>query len=88
VKRLPDDRRANRIFLKESLTRELGYTSSASRTDLVGVEGLALTDLRPSGTARFGSESVDVVSNGSFVKAGSPVRIVQAEGYRHVVEPV
>ena len=88
IKRMPDDRRAHRLFLKESLTRELGYTSSASRTDLVGVEGVAVTDLRPSGTARFGADSVDVVSRGAFVRAGTPVRIVQAEGYRHVVEAI
>lgn len=88
LKRLPNDRRAHRLFLNESLTRELGYTSSASRMELVGVEGVALTDLRPAGTARFGEESVDVVSRGSFVSAGTPVRIVQAEGYRHVVEPI
>jgi membrane-bound serine protease (ClpP class) len=88
IKRLPDDRRAHRLFHQDSLTRALGYTSSASRSELVGVEGVALTDLRPSGTARFGEESVDVVSSGVFVKAGTPVRIVQAEGYRHVVEPL
>lgn len=88
LKRLPDDRRAHRLFLNDSLTRELGYTSSVSRTELVGVEGVAVTDLRPAGTARFGEESVDVVSSGGWVKAGTAVRIVQAEGYRHVVEPI
>ena len=88
LKRLPDDRRAHRLFHQEALTRALGYTSSTSRTELIGVEGVALTDLRPSGTARFGDEAMDVVSTGAFVKAGTPVRITQAEGYRHVVEPI
>jgi membrane-bound serine protease (ClpP class) len=88
VKRLPDDRRAHRLFHQESLTRELGYTSSPARAELVGIEGVALTDLHPAGTARIGDESVDVVSTGGYVPAGTPVRVVQAEGYRHVVEPV
>jgi membrane-bound serine protease (ClpP class) len=88
IKRLPDDRRAHRLFLSESLTRELGYRSAPSRDDLVGAEGVALTDLRPAGAARFGEESVDVVSSGAWVKAGTPIRIVQEEGYRHVVEPL
>lgn len=88
VKRLPNDRRAHRLFHQDSLRRELGYVSSASREDLVGTEGVALTDLRPSGTARFGEETLDVVSSGTFVRAGTPVRIVRAEGYRHVVEPL
>lgn len=88
LKRLPNDRRADRIFLRESLTRELGFSSSTARSDLIGVEGVAVTDLRPSGTARFGDESVDVVAGSGWVQAGTQVRIVQAEGYRHVVEPV
>jgi membrane-bound serine protease (ClpP class) len=88
IKRLPDDRRAHRLFLNESLTRELGFTSSHARDQLIGAEGVALTDLRPSGAARFGDESVDVVSRGTFVTAGTPVRVVSAEGYRHVVEPL
>jgi membrane-bound serine protease (ClpP class) len=88
IKRLPDDRRAHRLFLNESLTRELGFTSSHARNQLIGAEGVALTDLRPAGAARFGDESVDVVSRGTFVTAGTPVRVVSAEGYRHVVEPL
>src|SRR5690606_14944856 len=88
MKRLPDDRRAHRLFHQDSLRRELGYVSSTSREDLVGTEGVALTDLRPSGTARFRDETLDVVSTGTFVRAGTPVRIVRAEGYRHVVEPL
>jgi membrane-bound serine protease (ClpP class) len=44
-----------------------------------------VTDLHPSGTAQFGEERVDVVSEGGFVPAGTRVQVVQAEGYRHVV---
>lgn len=88
LKRLPNDSRADRIFLRESLTRELGFSSSTARPELVGVEGVAVTDLRPAGTARFGTESVDVVASSGWVQAGTHVRIVQAEGYRHVVEPI
>ena len=87
IKRLPNDRRADRIFLKETLTRERGYSSSTARSDLIGVEGVTVTDLRPAGTALFGDESMDVVSSSGWVPAGTQVRIVQAEGYRHVVEP-
>ncbi|MDD4933545.1 MAG: NfeD family protein [Methylacidiphilaceae bacterium] len=51
-----------------------------------GEEGVALTVLRPAGTARFGGKLVDVVTSGSFVPAGSRLRIVSAEGVRVVVE--
>jgi membrane-bound serine protease (ClpP class) len=88
IRRLPHDRRARQILLDTSMTRELGYSSNPLRADLVGAEGTAVTDLRPSGTGRFGDENVDVVSDGPWIVAGTPIRIVQAEGYRHVVRPV
>jgi membrane-bound serine protease (ClpP class) len=51
----------------------------------VGQHGVALTDLRPSGTARVGAERLDVVTEGDYVAQGSPVRVIRSEGYRHIV---
>ena len=59
-----------------------------SLPDLVGREGQAITDLRPSGTALIGDERIDVVSESEWITEGTPVRVVSAEGYRHVVRPV
>lgn len=75
------------LMLGGATDRESGYLSQPARADLVGSLGVALTDLRPSGAAKFGEERVDVVSDSSWISAGTPVRIVRAEGYRHVVEP-
>ncbi len=75
------------LMLGGTTDRESGYLSQPSRADLIGSVGIALTDLRPSGAARFGEERVDVVSDSSWISAGTPVRVVRAEGYRHVVEP-
>jgi membrane-bound serine protease (ClpP class) len=88
IRHLPHDRRAQNLWHRTSMTREDGYVSSTSRLDLLGTDGVTITDLRPSGTARFGGEQVDVVSIGPWVMAGTPVRVVRAEGYRHVVEPL
>ncbi|HEX2188630.1 MAG TPA: NfeD family protein [Longimicrobiaceae bacterium] len=88
VRRLPNDRRAGRLILQGSTSREAGYLSAPIREELVGVEGVAVTDLRPSGTGVFGDERVDVVTDGGYVPAGTPIRIVRAEGYRHVVTPI
>jgi membrane-bound serine protease (ClpP class) len=88
VKRLPEDRRARNLLHREELSRDLGFISSRSRSELVGTEGVAITDLRPAGAAKFGSERIDVVSDGPWVPAGTPVRVIRAEGYRHVVEPI
>ncbi|MEK6608051.1 MAG: NfeD family protein [Myxococcota bacterium] len=53
---------------------------------LVGKDGVADTPLRPAGSATFGETRVDVVTDGVFVEAGTPVRVVGVEGMRVVVE--
>lgn len=53
-----------------------------------GMEGVALTDLRPAGTARFGSQRVDVVSEAVFIAKDSPICITLIEGARVVVRPM
>jgi len=73
------------VFLLARTDRDLGYESAETRADLVGTMGTAITDLRPSGTALFGDERIDVVSESSWIPEGTPVRVVSAEGYRHVV---
>lgn len=76
------------IFLLGRTDRAIGYESAHPRTDLVGVVGSAITDLRPSGTGLFNDERIDVVSESEWITEGTPIRIVSAEGYRHVVRPV
>ncbi len=90
LRRLPSSQRLTTlgIFLGEETSRETGYTSAARRQDLVGHDGVAVTDLRPAGTGEFGDERVDVVSEGEWIEAGSPIRIVASEGYRHVVRRI
>ncbi len=87
VRRLPASRRLTNlgIFLGEATSTETGYTSAERRAELVGREGVAITDLRPSGTGVFGDERIDVVSESEWIEAGSPIRITASEGYRHVV---
>lgn len=85
IDRLPRD---TRMALRARTGSDEGYVSSRRRVELVGMDGVAVTDLHPSGTAQFGDERVDVVSEGSFVEAGTAVRVVRADGYRHVVRPV
>lgn len=87
LKKLPASRRLTNlgIFLGQETNRETGYTSSQRRDELMGREGIALTDLRPAGTGEFDDERVDVVSESEWIEKGSPIRIVASEGYRHVV---
>ena len=88
VRHLPYSRSLKGILLDDSTSREAGYLSAPDRQDLIGAVGRTITDLRPSGTAEFGDERVDVVTEGPFLDAGVPVKILRAEGYRHVVRQV
>ena len=51
-----------------------------------GTAGTALTTLRPSGKARFGDHVVDVVTEGDFIAAETPVSVVSTDGMRVVVK--
>jgi membrane-bound ClpP family serine protease len=45
-------------------------------------------DLKPSGKARFGSEVVDVQSQGEYVDAGQRVQVLKREGRNVIVRPL
>jgi membrane-bound serine protease (ClpP class) len=54
---------------------------------LLGLDGVALTDLRPSGTAQVGEERRTVVAENGTIGKGTTVKVVAVEGYRIVVRP-
>jgi membrane-bound serine protease (ClpP class) len=74
------------LMLGDATSRETGYLTGDVRSELIGATGVAVTDLRPAGAARFGDERIDVVADSNWISAGTPVRIVRSEGYRHVVQ--
>ena len=76
------------IFLPAKTASAIGYESAEVRSDLVGKHGTAITDLRPAGTALIGDERIDVVSESEWISAGTPVKVLSAEGYRHIVRSV
>jgi membrane-bound serine protease (ClpP class) len=85
LRHLPNSTRFRRMILADGLDSAAGYISARVRADLVGKEARAVTDLRPAGTVLVDDERIDVVTEGDYVKSGSLVRIIRAEGHRHVV---
>lgn len=59
--------------------------SDQERPSLRGARGVAISDLRPGGFARIDGERVDVVSEGDYIPADSPIVVIADEGYRRVV---
>ncbi len=76
------------IILKDQTSSELGYVSNENRLELIGLEGEALTPLRPAGTGLFDDEIIDIVSEGSFIDKGKKIKITKVEGMRVVVREV
>lgn len=76
------------IILRDRTTSEQGYVSSTNRLELIGLEGITATPLRPSGAAIFDDERIDVVSEGSFIEKDKPVKVVMVEGVRVVVREI
>lgn len=73
--------KAGKVFVSKGKSGDLG----AEPKELLNEEGIALTPLRPSGTALLRGKRTDVVTEGGFVEKGTPVRVVQIEGNRVVV---
>jgi membrane-bound serine protease (ClpP class) len=51
-----------------------------------GARGTAITILRPSGKARFADQVVDVVTEGEFIAAQTPITVIQTDGMRVIVK--
>jgi len=91
LRSLPPDARpgAGGIFLPHRAAPAAGAEPRHGRRgEHLGRRGAAIADLRPAGAALFGEERIDVVAESGWIPAGTPIRIVGAEGYRRVVRPL
>lgn len=77
-----------KIILTDSTNTEEGYVSNINRTDLIGLEGYALTALRPAGTVVIGDERIDVVSEGNFIQKSAKIKVIKVEGAKIVVREI
>jgi membrane-bound serine protease (ClpP class) len=63
-------------------------TGDPESLQLIGIEGIALTILRPAGFALINEKRVDVVTRGENIIQGEKIRVVDVEGNRIIVEKV
>ena len=68
---------------------EEGFSSSNNKfEDLISIEGIAITTLRPSGTAKIKGDKIDVVSEGEMIVKNTKIKVVDVKGNKIVVKPV
>ena len=80
----------DRFILKEELTTANGFVAvdNSAFDNLINLEGITLSPLRPSGFVRIGSQKFEVVSDGDFVERNQRVTVVAIEGTKIVVRPL
>jgi membrane-bound serine protease (ClpP class) len=86
VRAVPQNAWAHRLALVAAQGPE--YVASADYGTLRGRTGTAVSYLRPAGIASVDGRRVDVLTEGEFIAAGTPIRVVRVEGARVFVEPV
>ncbi len=80
------DTRIGRKFAEQS--GKISGKSAEEHPEWVGQQGVAETDLRPSGFARIQGQRIDVVAQRGFVDKGTSVIVLEVHGARIVVRPV
>lgn len=89
---LPSSKFGSRLILQDavasgsSIATQRGETSGEE--SYVGWEGVATTDLVPSGKGTFDGKLLDIISEGEFIERGDKLTITRHEGSRIVVARV
>ncbi len=76
------------IILKDEQNKEKGFISSTDLRYLLGKQGVAVTDLRPSGTGDFDGIEFDVISEGKYITKDTKLVIYKVQGSRLIVKPL
>lgn len=75
--------------LRSELSKKDGVIAqNLSLSDNIGLEGEAITDLRPAGKALIEKRRVDVVSRGEYIKKGVRIVVVEVIGNQVIVREV
>src|SRR5699024_1033805 len=70
-----------RLVLADEQKSESGYVSSTLSKELIGREGIAKTDLRPSGKVEIDDKWYDAVSLDGYITKGTMIRVEKHENY-------
>ena len=75
------------ILSVEEKTSE-GFTSREITSELLGAKGIALTTLRPAGTAEINGKRVDVVTDSEYIENGKNIEVIKVEGMKVLVREI
>jgi len=78
----------NRLVLKDSESRDDGYSGTNDMNGYMGKTGVVTTICRPVGNVDFDGIKLEVVSRGEFIEKGVKVEVIETEGNRVVVKAI
>ena len=74
------------VTLRKTLSREEGVSSQPSELGgYIDMEGTAVTDLRPAGTAVINGKRVDVVTRGEYLEKDVAILVIAVTGNQIIV---
>jgi membrane-bound ClpP family serine protease len=76
------------IILKDQQDKDKGFISSNDLQYLLGKHGVAITDLRPSGTGNFDGIEFDVISEGKYIAKDTKLVIYKVHGSKLIVKAI
>ena len=86
---LPNTRLGKQFILEENSPAADDETFAVSNTNrYLGAEGVAVSNLRPSGIAKIAGERVDVITEGDFVDKDTKIKVVKTTAGRVIVAPL
>jgi membrane-bound serine protease (ClpP class) len=89
IKYVPSTGTWRKFILSTQQKKELGYTVEMKDLKrLTGKEGVAITNLRPSGKAEVNGKKINVISQGEYIALNTKIKIISVEGNKVVVEEV
>ncbi|SDU49463.1 NfeD family protein [Desulfobacula phenolica] len=75
------------LALKQELSKQNGVVSQNQEFETyLHMKGKSVTDLRPAGIAEINSQRVDVVTDGEYIEADTPIIVTGVTGNRIIVE--
>ena len=84
---LPRTRAWQHLVLQTEIGSDKGFHSAVEDySEHLGQTGIALTALRPAGTAMIENKRLDVVSVGDFIEVDVPIQVINVEGSKVMVE--
>ena len=85
---LPSTKLGKTLVLEEKAVLPEDNFAVSDTKRYIGAEGVAISNLRPSGIAKIADERVDVITEGDFLEKGTKIKVVKATAGRVIVAAI